>query len=158
MHLCQLDALLYFDLRMSFINSIFYLLVMYGLSTTPFTVSEKFPASGQKSERKLSRNWPLPVVGELCHTFVTDSSILVSHCPPAALTESYSIYGSSRFDIQSATAWSCCLEWHLRRRLPHCWSCSCGQVFYGYFTQDVGDVRSTVSDNGCWTSFPSQDD
>ena len=42
--------------RLSFTNSIFYLLVMYGLSTRPFTVSEKIPASGQKSKLKLSRN------------------------------------------------------------------------------------------------------
>ena len=31
----------------------------------------------------------------------------------------------------------------------HCCSFSCGQVFSGYFTQDVENVGSTVSDNGC---------
>ena len=38
-------------------------------------------------------------------------------------------------------------EWHLRKRLPHCWSFSCGQVISGYFKQDLENVGSTASDD-----------
>ena len=55
MHLYQLGASLYFYLRLSFTNSIFYLLVMYGLFTKSLTDFERPPIYGQKRELRLTR-------------------------------------------------------------------------------------------------------
>ena len=55
-------------------------------------------ANGSSQEVDFYQWW-----GELCHTFVINSSILVSHCATTVFTESHSIYGSSRSHLQRAT-------------------------------------------------------